>query len=121
MAGKEKGKGGRGLFVAGLIIFAVNLLIVVLLGLIPIGGTPIISLGYPGAPTGGGAAMRGLEQLLQREFGVPVRIGRPEYVDGLTDEDKPWSFAAVAGALMFAHSHYERKSLFDGFFKGLFK
>ena len=71
--------------------------------------------------TGGGAAMRGLEQLLQREFGVPVRIGRPEYVDGLTDEDKPWSFAAVAGALMFAHSHYERKSLFDGFFKGLFK
>ena len=41
--------------------------------------------------------------------------------DGLTDEDKPWSFAAVAGALMFAHSHYERKSLFDGFFKGLFK
>ncbi len=71
--------------------------------------------------TGGGAAMRGLDQLLQREFGVPVRIGRPEYVDGLLDEDKPWSFAAVAGALMFAHNHYERKSLFDGFFKGLFK
>ena len=57
MAGKEKGKGGRGLLIAGLIIFAVNLLIVVLLGLIPIGGTPIIPLGYPGAPTGGGAAM----------------------------------------------------------------
>ncbi len=57
MAEKEKGKGGRGLFIAGLIIFAVNLLFVVLLGLIPIGGTPIIPLGYPGAPTGGGAAM----------------------------------------------------------------
>lgn len=71
--------------------------------------------------TGGGAAMNGLDTLVQRELGLPVRTGRPVHVDGLDDEESPASFAAVAGALMFAHRNYERKPLLPSIFKGLFK
>ena len=71
--------------------------------------------------TGGGAAMNGLDVLVQRELGLPVRIGRPVHVDGLADEESPAAFAAVAGALMFAHRNYERKPLLPSLFKGLFK
>jgi len=71
--------------------------------------------------TGGGAAMRGVDALIQRELGLPVRIGRPVNVDGLSDAENPASFAAVAGALMFAHRNYERKPLISSIFKGLFK
>lgn len=71
--------------------------------------------------TGGGAAMRGVDTLIQRELGLPVRIGRPVNVDGLSDAENPASFAAVAGALMFAHRNYERKPLISSIFKGLFK
>jgi len=71
--------------------------------------------------TGGGAAMRGVDSLIQRELGLPVRIGKPVNVDGLSDAENPASFAAVAGALMFAHRNYERKPLISSIFKGLFK
>ena len=71
--------------------------------------------------TGGGAAMRGVDALIQRELGLPVRIGKPVNVDGLSDAENPASFAAVAGALMFAHRNYERKPLISSIFKGLFK
>ena len=71
--------------------------------------------------TGGGAAMRGLDTLIQRELGLPVRTGRPIHVDGMADVEAPASFAAVAGALMFAHRNYERKPLISSLFKGLFK
>ena len=53
--------------------------------------------------TGGGAAMRDLDELLRREFALPVRIGRPIHVDGLENESRPESFAAIAGALLYAH------------------
>ena len=70
--------------------------------------------------TGGGAALSGLDALVQKEFGLPVRFGKPIHVDGLSEAENPESFAAIAGALMFAHKHYERKPLFS-IFKGLFK
>jgi cell division protein FtsA len=73
------------------------------------------------ALTGGGAAMRGLDELAQRELGLPVRIGKPSNVDGLDDVANPASYAAVAGALLYAHSNYERKPLFGSLFKGLFR
>ncbi len=63
--------------------------------------------------TGGGAAMLGLDALVQRELGMPVRTGTPIHVDGLADARNPESFAAVAGALMYAHRNYEEKSLFQ--------
>lgn len=70
--------------------------------------------------TGGGAALKGLDALAQKEFGLPVRFGRPIHVDGLSNVPNPESFAAIAGALMFAHRNYECKPLIS-IFKGLFK
>mgnify|MGYP003292131119 CR=1 FL=1 len=71
--------------------------------------------------TGGGAEMRDLDALVQRELGMPVRIGRPIHVDGLEDEKHPASFAAVAGALLYAHRTNDEKSILDGLFGRFFK
>jgi len=73
------------------------------------------------ALTGGGAAMKGLDELAQRELGLPVRIGTPANVDGLEDAANPASYAAVAGALMYAHRNYERKPGLGSLFRGLFR
>ena len=71
--------------------------------------------------TGGGAALKDLDALVQRELGTNVRIGRPIHVDGLDEEEHPEAFATIAGALLFAHQNYEEKSLFGSLFGGLFK
>lgn len=73
--------------------------------------------------TGGGAAMRDIAVLAQRELGANVRIGRPLGIDGLENESNPASFAAIAGALLYAHHTNAPKSLFglNKLFGGLFK
>ena len=71
--------------------------------------------------TGGGAALRDVDLLIQREFGLPVRIGRPIHVDGLDAEPYPAAYAAIAGALMFAHRNYEEKPFLDSLFGKFFK
>ena len=71
--------------------------------------------------TGGGAAMSGLDALIQRELGMPARTGLPVNVDGLAEERHPESFAAVAGALLYAHRNYEEKSIFKTIFGGFLK
>ena len=71
--------------------------------------------------TGGGAAMRGIDTLIQRELCMPVRTGVPINVDGLSDERHPEAFASVAGALLYAHRNYEEKSLFRAIFGGFLK
>ncbi len=68
--------------------------------------------------TGGGAAMRSLPALVTREFGAGVRFGVPVAVDGLEDEAHPEAYAAIAGALMYAHRNYEEKSLIQTLFGG---
>ncbi len=70
--------------------------------------------------TGGGAALCGLDNLLQRELGMSVKVGKPVNIDGLEKEAHPESFAAVAGALLYAHRNYEEKSIFS-ILGGLFK
>ena len=70
--------------------------------------------------TGGGARMNGIETLAEQSLGMNVRIGRPIHVDGLDGEDFPPAYAAIAGALLYAHRNYEEKSIFDGF-RRLFK
>ena len=71
--------------------------------------------------TGGGAALRGLPELARRELGAEVRLGTPTQIDGLEDAPFPPSFAAVAGALMYAHRNYEEKSLLQSIFGGFRK
>ncbi len=70
--------------------------------------------------TGGGAALHGLDALLRHELGMEVRTGIPLNIDGLSNEAHPEAFAAVAGALLYAHRNYEEKPLFS-FLGGLFK
>ena len=71
--------------------------------------------------TGGGAQMRDVEALAEEVLGTSVRLGKPLYVDGLDDAPFPPAFAAVAGALLYAHRNYEEKSLLDGIFGRFFK
>jgi cell division protein FtsA len=73
--------------------------------------------------TGGGSAMRDITTLVQREIGANVRIGRPIGIDGLENESNPASFAAIAGALIYAYHTNAPKPLFglDKLFGGLFK
>ena len=64
--------------------------------------------------TGGGAQMRNLDSLVAQTFGTSVRFGRPIHVDGFEDDPLGPSYAAISGALLYAHRNYEEKSLFDG-------
>ncbi len=70
--------------------------------------------------TGGGAALHGIAELLHHELGMSVRTGLPINIDGLANEAHPEAFAAVAGALLYAHRNYEEKPLFS-FLGRLFK
>ena len=63
--------------------------------------------------TGGGASMRGIEELAEHELGIPVRIGRPRYIEGFDAEKAPSRFCAISGALMYAHQNYPEKSLLN--------
>ncbi|MBO4709793.1 MAG: cell division protein FtsA [Kiritimatiellae bacterium] len=71
--------------------------------------------------TGGGAAMRDIDALVQRELGMPTRTGRPVHVDGLDGEDFPASFAALAGAIMYASRMDEDRSILGGLIGRFFK
>ena len=71
--------------------------------------------------TGGGAAMRDIDALVQRELGMPTRTGKPVNVDGLDDEKFPAAFAAVAGAVMYAGRADEGRSILDGILGRFFK
>jgi cell division ATPase FtsA len=65
--------------------------------------------------------MKDIDALIQRELGMQVRVGRPIHVDGVDDEPFPAAFAAISGALLYAHRNYEEKSILDGLFGRFFK
>lgn len=70
--------------------------------------------------TGGGAQMRNLDALVAQTFGTTARFGRPIHVDGFEDDPLGPSYAAISGALLYAHRNYEEKPLLDGIFKRFF-
>ena len=70
--------------------------------------------------TGGGASLRDIDTLVEQELMTNVRRGRPINVAGLEDESEPWSFAAIAGTLLYAHRNYEEHSILDGLFGRFF-
>jgi cell division protein FtsA len=63
--------------------------------------------------TGGGAAMRDIALLAEREIGTSVRIGRPLHLDGFENDPNAHAFAAISGALLYAHHNYAEKPLFS--------
>lgn len=71
--------------------------------------------------TGGGANMRDIDGLAEKELGLSIRKGRPIHVDGLDQTASPWSFASIAGTLLYAQRTDDGGSFFDGFFGRLFR
>jgi cell division protein FtsA len=53
--------------------------------------------------TGGGARLRGLADLVERLFGVPVRLGRPRGLTRLPEEFAHPEFTVVAGLALYGH------------------
>jgi cell division protein FtsA len=51
--------------------------------------------------TGGGAHLRGIETTAAEVFGLPVRIGVPSTVAGLTDAVKQPEYATAVGLVLF--------------------
>lgn len=65
--------------------------------------------------TGGGAHLRGIEPLAEEVFGLPVRVGLPSAVAGLTDVLKQPEYATAIGLVLFGpnggidhHEHVKR-------------
>ena len=70
---------------------------------------------------GAGAAMNGLDALVHRELGLSPRLGTPLHVDGFGQGAEAASFAAIAGALSYAHRNDDSKSFLQTIFGGFFK
>lgn len=71
--------------------------------------------------TGGGAAMHELDTLITNELGLPVRLGRLLYINGIENVKFQPAFATIAGALLYAHNNNEPYTPIKDFFKGIFK
>jgi cell division protein FtsA len=54
--------------------------------------------------TGGGALLPGLEPVAEDVFGLPVRIGMPNTVGGLTDAMAQPQYATAIGLVLFGAS-----------------
>ena len=83
-----------------------------------------IDLGTDVVLTGGGAYLRGVEDVARHVLGMPCTIGLPQNVDWAVDVEQPASFATVAGMLMYGHANYKQMGLFSScknWFENLFK
>jgi len=58
--------------------------------------------------TGGSSAMRGMVELGEEIFHLPVRLGIPKYVGGLSDVVKTPRMATGVGLLLYGLEHFQR-------------
>jgi cell division protein FtsA len=58
--------------------------------------------------TGGSSAMQGMVELGEEIFHLPVRVGIPRYVGGLSDVVKTPRFATGVGLLLYGLEHQQR-------------
>jgi cell division protein FtsA len=56
--------------------------------------------------SGGACQLVGLRELAMRKLGKPVRIGRPEHIDGTADSTSSSAFAASAGLINYISMNY---------------
>lgn len=73
--------------------------------------------------TGGSSKMDGVVELAEEIFHVPVRLGLPQYVFGLSDVVSNPIHATGVGLLLFGHQHRDSGTshlMMEGGFKGLF-
>ncbi len=60
--------------------------------------------------TGGGAHMEGLVELAKKKLRLPVRIGRPQMLSGLSDSMDQSEYAVAIGLVYFAIAEQDRSS-----------
>ena len=73
--------------------------------------------------TGGSSKMDGVVELAEEIFHVPVRLGLPQYVYGLSDVVSNPIHATGVGLLLFGHQHRDSGTshlMMEGGIKGLF-
>jgi len=58
--------------------------------------------------TGGSSAMQGMVELGEEIFHLPVRLGVPRYVGGLSDVVKTPRMATGVGLLLYGLEHHHR-------------
>ncbi len=56
--------------------------------------------------SGGGCQLVGLRELAMKKLGKPVRIGRPEQIDGMADSTSSSAFSASAGLINYISMNY---------------
>lgn len=56
--------------------------------------------------TGGGSQLMGIRELASKILGGHVRLGRPEFVEGMADSTTNPSFAAAAGLIKYISMNY---------------
>jgi cell division protein FtsA len=72
--------------------------------------------------SGGSARVEGLVELAEEIFHMPVRLGLPQYVTGLSDVIRNPAYATGVGLLLFGQQHGphgEKSASGDGGFKGM--
>ena len=60
--------------------------------------------------TGGSSQVPGLVELAEEVFHMPVRLGLPQFVNGLRDEVKSPIYATGVGLLLYAHQQQGRQT-----------
>ena len=65
--------------------------------------------------TGGSALLPGTDELARRDFGLPVRLGRPTGVDGLADLVSSPAYAAAVGLIHYGEGHVLNHHVGQGF------
>lgn len=61
--------------------------------------------------TGGSAAMQGMVELGEEIFHMPVRLGLPRYVGGLSDVVKTPRFSTAVGLLLYGMEQHQRQEV----------
>ena len=60
--------------------------------------------------TGGSAKMEGAVELAEEVFHMPVRLGSPQYIDGLLDVVRNPIYATGVGLLLYGYENMSRRS-----------
>ena len=64
--------------------------------------------------TGGSSKVMGLMDLAEEIFHMPVRMGLPQHVTGLTDVVQNPIYSTAVGLLLYGKEHEEKKEMFQG-------
>lgn len=63
--------------------------------------------------TGGGALLEGLAETAEQRFGLPVRVGVPSGVTGLSDVVSGPGYSTVVGLVLYGHRNRGEQSRFE--------